>query len=131
MLVREKILLPEKLQNVDNKAFVLSSLPEGFTVYCKNKTAEQCKALLTKNGGNTGLNYGDGTGCAKVSGNLGCTECTTGNLLGTEGNCVSSNKCTGNFKKNEKYCNRIRYTPAEAAPLLNDNNNSVTITFKK
>ena len=40
--------------------------------------------------------------------------------------------CAENWKQNEDFCNRIRYTPAEAAKVLkNDNNNSVTITFKK
>lgn len=41
-------------------------------------------------------------------------------------------KCNGeNFHLNDGYCDRIRYTPAEAAEVLtDDNNNSVTITFK-
>ena len=37
-----------------------------------------------------------------------------------------------NYKANDGYCDRLRYTPAEAAKVLtDDNNNSVTITFKK
>ncbi len=42
------------------------------------------------------------------------------------------NKCPDNFKINDGYCDRIRYTPAEAAQVLRDDNtNEVTITFKK
>jgi hypothetical protein len=41
-------------------------------------------------------------------------------------------KCDENWKQNEDFCNRIQYTPAEAAEVLtDDNNNSVVITFKK
>ena len=37
-----------------------------------------------------------------------------------------------NYKANDGYCDRLRYTPAEAAEVLrNDNTNEVTITFKK
>lgn len=41
-------------------------------------------------------------------------------------------KCAENWKQNEDFCNRIRYTPAEAAKVLkNDNTNKIVITFKK
>ena len=41
-------------------------------------------------------------------------------------------KCDENWKRNEDFCNRIRYTPAEASQVLRDDNtNEVTITFKK
>ena len=40
--------------------------------------------------------------------------------------------CAENWKRNEDFCNRIRWTPAEAAKVLRDDNtNEVTITFKK
>ena len=41
--------------------------------------------------------------------------------------------CYGtSHKENDGYCDRIRYTPAEAAQVLkNDNTNEVTITFRK
>ena len=43
-----------------------------------------------------------------------------------------SRPCADNFKRNEKYCNRIFYTPAEAAKVLRDgDDNEITITFKK
>lgn len=50
--------------------------------------------------------------------------------------CTASHVCTKckneNFKLNEGECDRVRYTPAEAAAIASDNNtNVVTITFKK
>ncbi len=58
-----------------------------------------------------------------------CTECNSG-LFKQDGDCVSS--CGASFKLNDGECDRIRYTPAEAAQVLHDDNtNSVTITFKK
>lgn len=40
-------------------------------------------------------------------------------------------KCALNWKRNEDFCNRIRYTPAEAAQWLKDDDNTVVLTFKK
>ena len=58
------------------------------------------------------LAYPDG--CAKMDAS-GCTKCKN-----------------ENFKLNDGECDRLRYTTAEAAKVLtDDNNNSVTITFKK
>ena len=52
----------------------------------------------------------------------GCSVCNSKFV------CLS---CGENFNLNDGECDRIRYTPAEAAEVLtNDNNNSVTITFK-
>ena len=45
---------------------------------------------------------------------------------------LSKRKCCDSCKDMGGWCNRIRYTPAEAAAVLhNDNTNEVTITFKK
>lgn len=55
-----------------------------------------------------------GDGCTKMDAQ-GCTKCKN-----------------ENFKLNDGECDRFRWTPAEAAKVLtDDNNNSVTITFKK
>ncbi len=46
------------------------------------------------------------------------------------GNCVSS--CGADYRDMGEWCNRIRWTPAEAAQVLRDDNtNEVTITFRK
>ena len=58
-----------------------------------------------------------------------CTECNSGTLE-QDGGCVPS--CSAGYKDMGGWCNRIQYTPAEAAEVLHDDNtNSVTITFKK
>ena len=63
---------------------------------------------------------------------LGCVKDCGAGYLGKEGRCIDASLgCGAGYRQFENFCNRIRYTPAEAAPLLNDNNNSVTITFKK
>ena len=61
-----------------------------------------------------------------------------GKLLAYPENCLRMGatgcvKCKSeSFKLNDGYCDRMRYTPAEAAEVLrDDDNNEVTITFKK
>lgn len=66
-------------------------------------------------------------GC--VSESAGCGN----GYLGKDGECISSeNGCGEGYKDMGSYCNRVRYTPAEAAAIASDDNtNIVTITFKK
>jgi hypothetical protein len=77
-----------------------------------------------------------GTGCAIIKAIKAATEdqCK-GNYYWSGTSCnnkKSGIKCDENWKRNEDFCNRIRYTPAEAAQVLKDDNtNEVTITFKK
>ena len=66
------------------------------------------------------------------------TLLASGKLLAYPDGCTTMDasgctKCKNeNFKLNDGECDRLRYTPAEAAEVLtDDNNNSVTITFKK
>ncbi len=67
----------------------------------------------------------------------GYAECTSTNYYWNGAECVrepdvTKRKCCSSCKDMGGYCNRIRYTPAEAAKVLNDDNtNSVTITFRK
>ena len=68
-----------------------------------------------------------------VKSGLGCVSDCGAGYLGKDGRCIdASNGCGAGYRQFENFCNRIRYTPAEAAKVLtDDNNNSVTITFKK
>ena len=68
---------------------------------------------------------------SQVSGQAtSAADCAASGKYWQEGKCVSS--CGASFKLNDGWCDRQRYTPAEAtAVLTNDNNNSVIITFKK
>ena len=54
-------------------------------------------------------------------------NCGTGKFL-QEKTCVSS--CGESFKLNDGECDRIRYTPAEAAQVLQDTDNEIIMTFK-
>ena len=92
---------------------------------CKQKMIDSCNAWGDENDiyrqrclnavnsmGDKLQSYPDG--CTKM-GASGCTKCKN-----------------SNFKLNDGECDRLRWTPAEAAEVLtDDNNNSVTITFKK
>ena len=86
-------------------------------VFCKTDL-EKCKALLKSAGATQSLidaaeSFPEG--------------CETLNLSGSCAKCKNEN-----FKLNDGECDRLRWTPAEAAKVLtDDNNNSVTITFKK
>ena len=92
----------ELFKNVDCEGF---STNESYRTQCKN----QLKTLLSSG---KLLAYPDG--CTKM-GASGCTKCKN-----------------ENFKLNDGECDRLRYTPAEAAKVLHDDNtNEVTITFKK
>ena len=64
---------------------------------------------------------------------LGCVKDCGAGYLGKEKACIDSALgCGENYRDMGGWCNRIRYTPAEAAEVLrDDNSNSVTITFKK
>ena len=68
-----------------------------------------------------------------VMSGLGCVSNCGSGYLGKDGRCINSaNGCGSGYRQFENFCNRIRYTPAEAAKVLRDDNtNEVTITFKK
>lgn len=54
------------------------------------------------------------------------------NYILKENECISaSNGCGVGYKDMGGFCNRVRYTPAEAAQIAKDDGNVVTITFKK
>lgn len=64
----------------------------------------------------------------KCSATKSCTSCAGSKVL-QEKACVST--CGASFKLNDGECDRVRYTPAEAAKWLKDDDNTITITFKK
>ena len=60
------------------------------------------------------------------------TQCT-GNYYWSGSSCNNKKngiKCAENWKQIETWCNRIRYTPAEAAEVLKDTDNEIIMTFK-
>lgn len=63
---------------------------------------------------------------------LGCVNNCGEDYLGKEGKCIDSTLgCGDRFKNMGGWCNRVRYTPAEAAKAAKDDGNVVTITFRK
>ena len=79
---------------------------------CNRMTERQCNDYRDED--NNRKYYYNGLTCANIPRN-GRIECV--------------NK---SYKLNDGYCDRIRYTPAEAAEVLHDDNtNEVTITFRK
>ena len=61
--------------------------------------------------------------------------CNSTNYFWNGANCVrepdvTKRKCCASCKDMGGYCNRVRYTPAEAAEVLKDTDNEIIITFK-
>ena len=77
-----------------------------------------------------GVCYKIPDGCESASATDGsCIKCSDGLSLDDDNNCIECNK--EGYKNVGGYCNRVRYTPAEAAQWLNEDDNTVTLTFKK
>ena len=124
------VILPPTNKSISGWAILGLNLGTNAKIYCGVENCEElfsnvnCDAIgkqystQCKNKLNTLLSSGKlldyPDGCSKM-GATGCTKCKN-----------------ENFKLNDGECDRLRYTPAEAAQVLtDDNNNSVTITFKK
>jgi hypothetical protein len=69
--------------------------------------------------------------CATCDNGSTCDGCHANELL-KEGRCISASLgCGKGYKQNGVYCNRVRYTPGEANEVLDDEGNTVVLTFKK
>ena len=70
--------------------------------------------------------------CEEMRDDIHCQTCKSG-YLEKNGDCIAAaTGCGENYRRIENWCNRIRWTPAEAAEVLfDDNSNEVTITFRK
>ena len=96
---------------------------------------EKCKKALAKFGGNGNCTVDYCIDSNKIVA-AGYQQCS-GNYFWNGAECVrepdvTKRKCCSSCKDMGGYCNRIQYTPAEAAEVLRDDNtNEVTITFKK
>ena len=125
------VILPSTITSIKWAALRFLRLGENAKIYCG---AENCEEMFRnvncdeaensyykercKNNLKTLLSSGKllpyPDGCSKM-GATGCTKCKN-----------------ENFKLNDGECDRLRWTPAEAAKVLKDDNtNSVTITFRK
>ena len=127
------VILPPTLRSISGMAIFGLTLGTNAKIYCG---AENCKELFNEKTCDsvTGKDAEYKTICKN---NL-ATLLASGKLLAYPDGCtkMGASGCTkcknSNFKLNDGECDRLRYTPAEAAEVLhNDNTNSVTITFKK
>ena len=120
------IIIPEETE-FGSLAFHGVTLAEDAKIYCgvncKQKMIDSCNAWDNDEYRQRCLNAVNSMGDKLLAYPDGCTK------MGATG----CRKCKNeNFKLNDGECDRLRWTPAEAAEVLtDDNNNSVTITFKK
>ncbi len=117
--IHGNIIIPENVNTLNWSAFKYWSL-DGQIICgapdCKKKIADSCKNDDCKEAVSRILDQVElfPDGCTKMNANLKCTRCKS-----------------QSFKLDDGWCFRKIYTPAEAAEVLtDDNNNSVTITFK-
>ena len=133
--IAKTIIVPDTLTDIYNTTFEsdVNIICKGSKSSCqnlKNKLSKYCPIYA----GCTEDQYVDLSERFSVA---GYAECASTNYFWDGDSCVrepdlSKRKCCDSCKDMGGWCNRIRYTPAEAAPLLhNDNTNEVTITFKK
>jgi hypothetical protein len=137
----DELIIPDSVTNIE-----MLSLGSDFDrlrnmkIVCKgnSQTCTKIKELLLnycykqENGVcNSSINLSDNVKLANYK------ECVSINYFWNGAECVrepdvSKRKCCSSCKDMGGWCNRIRYTPAEAAQVLKDDNtNEVTITFKK
>ena len=124
------VILPPTLRSISGWALLGLNLGSNAKIYCG---VENCEELF-KNVDCDAIDEKYSTRCKEKLETL----LTSGKLLAYPDGCtkMGATGCTkcknANFKLNDGECDRLRYTPAEAAEVLKDDNtNSVTITFKK
>ena len=124
------VILPPTIKSIPGLALSGLNLGTNAKIYCG---VENCEELF-KNVDCDEIGEQYSTQCKN---NL-ATLLSSGKLLSYPDGCTKMGasgciKCKNeNFKLNDGECDRLRWTPAEAAQVLKDDNtNSVTITFKK
>ena len=117
--------------------------PTNVTCNCTNDSCISSSrivsvAVAVENGSNpndlcTGMYEWNGSACVR-KGEFACND--------TKNHYYNGNTCTRtpangkincvnpSYKENDGYCDRIRYTPAEAAQYLKDTDNEIIMTFK-
>ena len=123
------IIIPDGISDVNSKAF--QNTNTGTTIICQGSGNSGCLSYA-QNGSTNYFTNSNST--IKPASEL---QCYGDKHYWNGTNCVNepikaNRTCSSSYKMNDGLCDRIRYTPAEAAKVVtNDNKNSVTITFKK
>ena len=122
----------------DANLFDGAQLSENVTIYCKEKSTEQCRDYIVNSCLEqdckeyvSGLLSNDSLFsripqyCAVPSSSSGCSRCDAGFALSDNG-CV----CPSNHRLNGKNCNRLIYTIDEASKLSKKTGNTFRVRYK-
>ena len=127
------LILPPSITSVKDWFLRNLTLGADAKVYCG---AEKCEELFRNFDCDKTGKTRDESWISKCKDHL--NDLLSGKLLAYPDGCtkMGASGCTkcknANFKLNDGECDRLRWTPAEAAKVLtDDNNNTVTITFRK
>ena len=136
----KQLIIPDSVNFIGDSAFGANNEQlQNLEIICKGDQAK-CVSTLSKY-----KYYDSDDGTVKyipmnLASNISVADynyCASTNFYWNGDSCIrepdlSKRKCCTSCKDMGGWCNRIRYTPAEAAELLRDDNtNEVTITFKK
>lgn len=115
----EEIILTDRVTTISKEAF-----PKNINIICRGTDCERVKNILQQ---------AEWTGSFSLA---DYTNCTSTNYFWNGASCIrepdlTKRKCCNSCKDMGGWCNRVRYTPAEAAQVLKDDDNIITITFKK
>ena len=136
----KQLIIPDSVNFIGNSAFGANNEQlQNLEIICKGDQAK-CVSTLSKY-----KYYDSDDGTVKyipmnLASHMSVADyryCASTNFYWNGDSCirepdVTKRKCCSSCKDMGGYCNRIRYTPAEAAKVLTDDNNtSVTITFRK
>ena len=132
----KSIIIPDNIDTENWSSYAFRALPGDTDIVCQgdlNKCYENLAKYIPEPKGGTCTSY-----CINKEIQPALFDsCKSTNYFWDGSTCirepdVTKRKCCTSCKDMGGWCNRIRYTPAEAAKVLkDDNNNSVTITFKK
>ena len=122
------IVIPDSTTSISSNVFGEAN---NINIICKGNE-QSCAYIKNYMADYAGNNYAD-----KVHVASNYKECDSKMYYWNGASCirepdVTKRKCCSSCKDMGGWCNRIRYTPAEAAEVLKDDNtNEVTITFRK
>ncbi|MBR3501721.1 MAG: hypothetical protein IKO06_02320 [Alphaproteobacteria bacterium] len=100
---------------------------EGMTFDLLNDVGLSMAGADSSNCDGFGYSWSNGA-CTMVPTRPTASSCSGQGMVLQGGKCVST--CGSSFRLNDGECDRIRYTPAEAAQYLKDTDNEIIMTFK-
>ena len=125
--------IPDMLDNIEKQKFLskIHIVCKGEENLCSNIQANldiegEYEFMLANKDQCTGAQYyWSGAKCKNKKNGI---KCAASYSLDYNNNCIICNK--QGYRNVDGYCNRIRYTPAEAAKVLQDTGNEIIMIFK-